>query len=119
MKKNEVKIKIDKLKELGLVNEKTTIVANHFSHNGGASYDDMVQEAKKYNVVLELNCGCFINEKPKEMFGEIRYRYPYNKFWEIAKKEGNTIVVGIDAHAPSAFTSKNIEIIHQGIKADG
>ena len=74
------------------------------------------KEAKKYNVVLELNCGCFINEKPKEMFGEIRYRYPYNKFWEIAKKEGNTIVVGIDAHAPSAFTSKNIEIMKKFIK---
>lgn len=46
---------IDKLKELGLVNEKTTIVANHFSHNGGASYDDMVQEAKKYNVLVSYD----------------------------------------------------------------
>ena len=40
------------------------------------------------NVALELNCGCFINEKKKNICGEERYRYPYKPFWDIAKKEG-------------------------------
>ena len=67
-------------------------------------------------MALELNCGCFINEKPKELFGETRYRYPYNKFWQIAKKTGNTIIVGIDAHSPEAFNSNNITLMNQFIK---
>lgn len=74
------------------------------------------KEAKKNNVALELNCGCFINEKKKNICGEERYRYPFKPFWDIAKKEGNTIIVGIDAHAPSAFSSKNISLMHQFIK---
>ena len=65
------------------------------------------KEAKKYNVALEINCGCFINEEKREMHGEIRYRYPYSEFWKIAKKIGNTIVIGVDAHAPSALISEN------------
>ena len=65
------------------------------------------KEAKKYNVALEINCGCFINEEKREMHGETRYRYPYGEFWKIARKVGNTIVIGVDAHAPSALNSEN------------
>lgn len=73
------------------------------------------KEAKKHNVALELNCGCFINESKKELFGENRYRYPYDKFWKIAKKYSNIIVVGIDAHNPSAFESKNLKLMDEFI----
>ena len=75
----------------------------------------MTKFAKEYGIPSST-FSQWMRPEPKEMFGEIRYRYPYNKFWEIAKKEGNTIVVGIDAHAPSAFTSKNIEIMKKFIK---
>lgn len=74
------------------------------------------KEAKINNVALELNCGCFINEKKKNICGEERYRYPFKQFWDIAKKEGNLIVVGIDAHAPSAFSSPNINLMNQFIE---
>ena len=74
------------------------------------------KEAKKYNVALELNCGCFINETKQDYFGEVRYRYPYDKFWKIAKKYNNTIVVGIDAHSPSAFESPNLKLMETFIE---
>lgn len=73
------------------------------------------KEAKENNVALELNCGCFINERKRKLFNETRYRYPYNKFWEIAKKNGNIIVVGIDAHSPNAFNSQNLKIMDEFI----
>ena len=65
------------------------------------------KEAKKYNVALEINCGCLINETKRDICNENRYRYPYSEFWKIAKKTGNTIVIGVDAHAPSALLSEN------------
>ena len=74
------------------------------------------KEAKKNNIALELNCGCIINEKEKNIFNEKRYRYPYSEFWKIAKKVGNTIVVGIDAHSPSAFSSENLKYMQEFIK---
>ena len=71
------------------------------------------KEAKKYNVALEINCGCLINEEKKQMFKEERYRYPYAEFWKIAKKVGNTIVVGVDAHAPQALLSENKQLAYE------
>lgn len=73
------------------------------------------KEAKKNNVALEINLGCFINEEKKDMFNENRYRYPYDKFWKIAKKHGNTIVIGVDAHNPLALSSEKKELAKQFI----
>lgn len=73
-------------------------------------------EAKENNVALEINCGCFINENKRKIGNEIRYRYPYKKFWEIAKKYGNKIVVGIDAHSPNAFNSSSLTLVDSFIK---
>lgn len=74
------------------------------------------QEAKKNHVALELNCGCIINEEKKDWFGEYRYRYPYLKFWEIAKNMGNVIVVGLDAHHPDAYNSEKKKIMEEFIQ---
>jgi phosphoribosyl 1,2-cyclic phosphate phosphodiesterase len=35
-----------------IVDDKTIIVANHFSHNGKANYDKMVEVASKENVIV-------------------------------------------------------------------
>lgn len=67
------------------------------------------KEAKKYNVALEINCGCINWETPSLRYGEVRIRYPYKEFWKIAKKYNNTVVVGIDAHSPSALLSEKIK----------
>lgn len=52
---------------------------------------------------MEINEGCFNNEQKKQMGDELRYRYPYDKFWKIVKEVGNTVVLGVDAHDPSAY----------------
>ena len=46
---------IEKLKKLNAVNEKTVIIANHFSHNGFASYDKLAKIAKKHNVIVSYD----------------------------------------------------------------
>lgn len=46
---------IDRLKEIKAIDDKTIIIANHFSHNGKASYDEMEKEAKKYNVIVSFD----------------------------------------------------------------
>lgn len=64
--------------------------------------------AKQYDVALELNLGKVITTGIAEYYGEMRYPYPYNLFWKIAKEVGNTIIVGLDAHSPSAFGDKRL-----------
>ena len=46
---------VDKLKEMKIVDENTVIIANHFSHNGEASYDKMEQVAKEHNVIVSYD----------------------------------------------------------------
>lgn len=40
------------LREEKLVDDNTVIVLNHFSHNGGQTYDEMVGEAEKHGIVI-------------------------------------------------------------------
>ncbi len=50
----------------------------------------LCREAKKCDVPLEIN-----------LLGILGNRcYPNRRFWEIAKKTGNKVIIGIDAHAP-------------------
>lgn len=46
---------MNKMKELGLCDEKTIFVANHFSHNGGATYDDYVEYTKSMPLVISYD----------------------------------------------------------------
>lgn len=43
------------LRREGLINEKTVIVLNHFSHNGGQTYDEMLKEAEKYGLIVSYD----------------------------------------------------------------
>jgi len=61
--------------------------------------------AKDNNVALEFNQACFNHDKKRVMGEEFRYRYPYKRFFEIAKEVGNTIVIGIDAHSPKDYVN--------------
>ncbi len=51
---------IDRLKKENIVDSHTIIIANHFSHNGHATYDTMLEEASKYNVDVSYD-GKVIN----------------------------------------------------------
>lgn len=46
---------LEKLKELSLADERTIVCVNHFSHNGGAIHDDMVEAMKKYNILVSYD----------------------------------------------------------------
>lgn len=44
-----------RLADLGCVNEKTIVCSHHFSHNGGLTHDDLVEEAAKYGFLASYD----------------------------------------------------------------
>ena len=46
---------IDRMKELGIVDKNTVFVVNHFSHNGGQTYDEMLEEAQKHGIIVSYD----------------------------------------------------------------
>ncbi len=46
---------IHRLKEMNLIDDKTKVMANHFSHNGQAGYEKMKEEGAKYNVEVTFD----------------------------------------------------------------
>lgn len=46
---------IKRMGSSGLVDEKTVKVVNHFSHNGGQTYDEMVKEADKHGITVSYD----------------------------------------------------------------
>lgn len=74
------------------------------------------QEAKKYNLPLEINQGGVRNTS-KRLIGDIvRYPYPYPKFWEIAQQVGNSFIVSVDAHRPTDFSHQAVKIVEEFVK---
>ena len=64
---------------------------------------EMIKKAKENNVYMEVNVGGF-RRGIKELGEEIRYPFPYDKFWALVKETGNKIVLGIDAHKPNQIS---------------
>lgn len=46
---------LERMKKEKLADEKTVVVLNHFSHNGGQTYDEMVLEAEKRGVIVAFD----------------------------------------------------------------
>jgi len=46
---------INRMKREGLIDDKTKVVLNHFSHNGGQTYDEMCRETEKYGVIISYD----------------------------------------------------------------
>ncbi len=53
----------------------------------------MLTELKKLDMPIEFNMLGFCDGR----------HYPNKKFWKLASKIGNKVVIGVDAHEPSAF----------------
>lgn len=49
--KTDVEV-VDRMKKENLIDESTRIVLNHFSHNGGQTYDEMLFEAQKHGFIV-------------------------------------------------------------------
>ncbi len=43
---------IGRLQSIGVADEKTVKVVNHFSHNGGQTYSEMLPEAEKHGIIV-------------------------------------------------------------------
>lgn len=55
--------------------------------------------ANKCDVPLELNLLGLAG----------RRHYPYEKFWEIVAREGNKVILGIDAHSPKEIANAPVD----------
>ena len=66
--------------------------------------------AKEMDVPLEINQGGIRYSIEDGYDIEKRYKYPYFRFWEIAKKVGNKVVIGIDAHNPKDFNNVAVKL---------
>ena len=46
---------IGRMESMGLIDGKTVKVLNHFSHNGGQTYDETVAAASKHGVIVSYD----------------------------------------------------------------
>ena len=58
-----------------------------------AMSERILRKAKELNIPVEYNLGG-VRNRYTDM------NYPYIKFWEIAAKVGNEVIIGVDAHSP-------------------
>ncbi len=73
----------------------------------------LCQVAKELDIPLEINQGGIRYSIEEGLDISLRYKYPYHKFWEIAKKVGNRIVIGVDAHNPKDFSNIAVRLSHE------
>lgn len=59
----------------------------------------LCREAKSCSIPLELNLHGIVEKR----------HYPNRIFWEIAAEEGNTVVLGCDAHVPEELSDTSYE----------
>lgn len=57
------------------------------------------QEAKACNMPLEINLNGIYQKR----------NYPDTRFWEMAAEEGNSVVIGVDAHSPEMVSGLGFE----------
>ena len=69
---------------------------------------EICELAKQYNTPIEINLNGIIWGKKTTM------QYPVDRFWDIAAKVGNDVVIGYDAHNPNYFETTNY--INKAIK---
>ncbi len=66
------------------------------------------REIKKLGIPIEFNMLGFYDNR----------NYPDKRFWKIAAEVGNDVVIGIDAHTPTAFRRKLLLKIAQKYLSD-
>lgn len=61
------------------------------------------EEAKKYNIPLELNNN--------GLTWDVKFKYPNEMFWKIVGEVGNPVVIGLDSHDPIALKETDLSFI--------
>ena len=74
--------------------------------------------ALKANAVLEVNLGG-IKYGKRTLGRETRLPYPYRRFWEIVERKGNSVIYGLDVHAPQQYLQEDnfaiVDAVIQGL----
>lgn len=78
----------------------------------------IIESAIKNNVYVEINCNNLRNYDKLDQYET--FRYPYYKFWEIAKNYKDLkIIIGADAHDPKNLSGAHIEAVIEFAKKLG
>ena len=74
--------------------------------------------ALKANAVLEVNLGG-IKYGKRTLGRETRLPYPDRRFWEIVERKGNSVIYGLDVHAPQQYLQEDnfaiVDAVIQGL----
>ena len=73
--------------------------------NVEASVRDMMEAAKEYGMVLEVNSKGFRRPLIDTKNGP-RHHYPWRPFWEIVAEFDIPVIINTDAHRPSELIAK-------------
>ena len=79
----------------------------------------LCETAKELNIPLEVNQGGIRYTIGNKMDINKRYMYPYKAFWEVAKKVGNQVIIGVDAHNPKDFGHEAVKLSYQFVEELG
>ena len=83
----------------------------HFDENAKKASRIIIEAAIKNNVYLEFNAGGLGRGKNINEDGSVEYAYPRSEFWDIVKEYKDAkVIIGCDAHSPSALCNTNIEM---------
>lgn len=52
---NNVLVVLERMRKQGNVDDKTILIVNHFSHNGGNTYDDMAELTKPHGIITSYD----------------------------------------------------------------
>lgn len=74
----------------------------HFDQDAKIVCERICKKAKEYGLPLEINGGG-MQRGLKNQDGEMLYMYPNARFWRIASKIGNKVIIGLDAHKPEDY----------------
>ncbi len=88
-----------------------------FDPQARAASLEICRIAKELDVQLEYNLHGVYANRLRE--GETGLGYPCADFWEIAAREGNRVIVGVDAHRPDELTAEHYDSAEAFLKGLG
>lgn len=70
--------------------------------------DIIIEGAKKYNMILEVN-GNGVRRGIKEFCDGERYHYPHENFWKKVNKNNLRVIINSDCHNPKDLWDENMD----------
>jgi len=93
-----------------------------YNENVSTAIEMICDVASKYRIPLEINLGA-ITAYHEEIPGnwitkDNSYIYPVIDFWKVAAEKGCDVLIGVDAHSPDRFLSRDSENIAKKMMKD-